>query len=664
MAFNALRKWGRALAAIGATCAGLAASLQGARVTANHASARMQTAGSAGLAEGMAAPPGPGMPHQAALSRFPERVASYTLRARLEPDTHSVHATGTIHWVNTSRVPVRELFFHFYLNAFSHAQTLFNRSPFTRARSGRRASEWGRTDLLRLAARELEGSDLMPALEPHTPGDPLDATDRRLVLPAPVEPGGTLTLDVEFRSVLPSVVERTGFSRDFYFVAQWFPKLARLEPDGTWAHFPFHPHAEFYADFGAYDVTLDVPEDMVVGATGHRESEVVAAGRRVIRQRADPVHDFAWTAWPHFERREERIGDVDVHLLHPPGHQRNVEQTLASLRFALPHFAERYGSYPYPDLTVVHPPEHAASAGGMEYPTLITTGGAWHTSHWSRAVELVTIHELGHQWFYGVLASNEPRWPVLDEGLNSYAESVASRAMFGASSASELGLELSADALRRAAVRLEANDVPLATAASEFVGFRELGALVYSKTALLFETIARVYGEEELKRALRRYADEYRFRHPTPDDLLRVLEATLGVGAAENVAGVLIRGESVNYAVSDITSVRSSEASAAAQFDSRVVVRRHGELEFPVDILLVAADGQTHRERWDGSARIHIISRSGPSPIVTAVVDPERTVWIDDDWLDNARTVEAEYPTATLERSLYWAQLLLGWLGP
>jgi len=479
--------------------------------------------------------------------------------------------------------------------------------------------------------------------------------------------------------VLPDIVERTGVSRDFHFVGQWFPKVARLEPDGTWAHFPFHPHAEFYADFGDYDVTLDVPEAMIVGATGHRAAESVEAGRRVLRHTAEAVHDFAWTAWPGFERREARIGETEVHLLYPPGHDHNAERTLAALTFALPHFGERYGPYPYPDLTVVHPPDHAPGAGGMEYPTLITTGGAWHASRWSRAIELVTLHELGHQWFYGLLASNEARWPFLDEGLNSYAESVASEALFGSSSASQLlGLELSADALRRASLRFEANDIPLGSAASEFVSFRELGGLVYSKTTLLFRTIARVYGEAQLEAALRRYTELYRFRHPTPDDLIGVLESMLGAEAANNVRGVALRGDSVNYAVSELSSARarsvpaSGSGGAAAdpsaappeRFESRAVVRRHGELSFPVDILLIAADGERIRQRWDGQGRVHVVSHVGPSRIVSAVVDPDRSVWIDDDWLDNVKSEAPSQPASTLERALYAAQLLLGWLGP
>jgi hypothetical protein len=607
------------------------------------------------------------------------KVASYTLEARLDETAHTIAGKGTLTWVNGSSLPTSELYFHLYLNAFENAHTLFNRSPFTRARSGRMTRRWGKITLQRLVARELGDLDLLPSLEAHSPGDPLDATDRRLPLPRPIASGERLTIELSWTSVLPDIVERTGVSRDFYFAGQWFPKLARLERDGTWAHFPFHPHAEFYADFGDYDVTLDVPASMVVGASGRRVSENVTDGRLRVRQRAQGVHDFAWVAWPAFERREERIGGVDVHLLYPPGHALNAERTLEALRFGLPHFDERYGPYPYPDLTVVHPPEHAASAGGMEYPTLITTGGPWHQPYWSRAVELVTLHELGHQWFYGIIATNEHAWPFLDEGLNSYAETVAAEALFGAGSAGVLGgLVLSATALHRGGMRLGPRDAPIARPASEFVDFGELGGLVYSRTALLFRTIANVYGPDRLERALRRYALRYRFDHPGPDALLATLEEELGAGAAANVRACLFEGGTINYSVRDLRSVRrlepaptEGEASSGAAdpaldrqpFESRVVIHRHGELRFPVQVLLVAADGERIVEHWDGAGRDGVFVHVGSSPVVSVQVDPEQAIAIDDNLLDNARRVARPAPIATWERVLYAWQLLIGWLG-
>lgn len=599
-------------------------------------------------------------------------LASYNLTARLDTTAHTVHGEGTLSWVNGSATSVDDLYFHLYLNAFENDQTLFNRSPFTRARSGRATRRWGSIRLTRLFAREL-GVDLLPSLEPHSPGDPLDGTDRRVPLPRPVAPGQSLTLDLAWDATLPEIVERTGVSGDFYMVAQWFPKIARLEPDGSWAHFPFHPHAEFYADYGDYDVTLDVPEEMRVGATGRRLSETVAAGRRVLRQQQNGVHDFAWTAWPAFERREERIDGVDVHLLYPPGHAHNAEQTIEALRFALPHFGERYGHYPYSDLTVVHPPAHAAAAGGMEYPTLITTGGPWHQSYWSRAIEIVTIHELGHQWFYGLLASNEQRFPFLDEGLNSYAETEATQALFGAGSASSLfGLELSETALHRGGMSLGPHDAPLAQAASEFVDFAELGALVYSRTALVLRTLGNVYGSDALAAGLGDYARRYRFLHPGPEQLIGALETALGADAALNLRRALFEGATVNYSLRDLRSVplpagapAEGDASATGRrYESRIVVHRAGQLELPVEVLLTTSSGDRFIHAWDGHGRDEVIRHVGAEPITLAEVDPGDAIVIDENLLDNALALDRPLPLDSWDRAVYLFELALGALTP
>ncbi|MEO8182891.1 MAG: M1 family peptidase, partial [Deltaproteobacteria bacterium] len=217
------------------------------------------------------------------LPRTTPAVASYTLRAELDAEQHAIVGEGEIDWVNSSSQPVDELYLHLYLNAFEGPRTLFYRNPSRRARGGREPERWGHIQIERLVARQLAGADLLPALEPNSPGDLEDRTDRRLALPQPIAPGEHLTLELRWTSVLPGLRVRTGFNGDFHFAGQWFPKLARLEPNGEWAHFAFDPLSEFYADFGVYDVSLNVPEEMVVGATGHLVSERRAGGRRTLR---------------------------------------------------------------------------------------------------------------------------------------------------------------------------------------------------------------------------------------------------------------------------------------------------------------------------------------------------------------------------------------------
>src|SRR5258706_3058659 len=252
----------------------------------------------------------------AAARDAPEPVASYTLSARLDGVAHVVTAHGTIELLNYTNVPLAELYFHLYMNAFKNDASLFLRSPFGAGRSGGHGSEWGYIDVKRLFAREL-GVELWPTRDPKSPGDPDDETDIRVPLPKPLEAGQKLTLDVEFELKLPQIIERTGYMEDYHFVAQWFPKLARLMPDGTFAHFAFHPQSEFAANFGRYDVTLDVPERDVVGATGVCSDSPLAPdlrpalgpdpgapkpGRRLVRCLADGGDDFAWTSWRGFEQ--------------------------------------------------------------------------------------------------------------------------------------------------------------------------------------------------------------------------------------------------------------------------------------------------------------------------------------------------------------------------
>ncbi|HEX6766427.1 MAG TPA: M1 family metallopeptidase, partial [Polyangiaceae bacterium] len=612
----------------------------------------------------------------------PPRLASYTLSARLDADTHRLKGSGTITWRNAARVAVRELYVHLYLNAFKNQRSLFLRSPFDEGRSGAHAEDWGYVDVESLVAREL-GTDLWKTRTPGTPDDPDDETDVRLTLPRAVEPGETLTLDVAFSAKLPVIVERTGHQGSFHLVAQWFPKIARLEEDGTWAHFRFHPQAEFYADFGDYDVTLDVPSEAVVGATGRLVETRRSGGRRSERYRAGPVHDFAWVSWPDFRERRARIGSVDVRLLYPPDGEKSAGVELAAVTRGLARFSRLYGDYPYSTLTVVHPPDAAAPAGGMEYPTLITTGGPWYTA-WTgaRALESVTLHELLHQWFYGIVATDETRFPFLDEGVTTYAELSALDGLYGSGSAFHgFGLDVAATSLARAFAARRAEDVPVASPAASFPGFSSLAALVYSRTGTALETLARVYGRDTLERAIGRYARAQRFAHPAPEDFFDAVRAELGEQAARALELALTRRGRVDFVLRELQTAR--ERSPAGVFDAksgrttvpvteatgdrwrgRVVVYRHGDIELPVDVDLVDTKGRRTRKHWDGVGTHHVIEFGGDAPLAFATVDPEHRVLLDDDLMNNSAAAEAEPLVRILERTLYVAELGLGWLAP
>ena len=619
-----------------------------------------------------------------ALAAGATKVASYEIDARLDADVHRITAKETIHFINRSTAVLNELWFHLYLNAFKNDKTLFLRSPFGAGRSGDKAHEYGYVDVKKLTVVAGDGEDLWAKRDRHSPDDPEDETDLRVPLPRPLEPGQTLDLELEFEDQLPELVERSGFIGSFHFMGQWFPKLARLLPGGAFAHFAFHPQSEFYADFGDYDVSLDVPSGFQVGATGSRMRESQAKGRTRLDYHAENVHDFAWTAWDHFEARSERIAGTQVTVLYPPHQQENAQAELASVRFALPHFNALYGAYPYPTLTLVHPPEAASNAGGMEYPQLITTGGPWYsTIGGARAIEVVTTHELGHQWFYGLLASNEHAFPFLDEGFNSYAEADSLEAQYGAGAVFDgFGLSASSTALNRVIAAARGGDEAVAQGAAEFATFRSMGALVYARTAVALATIERVYGRARFQRAFGLYTRNFRFKHPSWQDFVSSTSGELDAQANTNQRSAFFERGTVDYLVRDISNApitpaagvfdgpsgrenkKPESANAASQYASRAVIFRHGALQFPVDIALTFEDGTKQVRHWDGLGDTYAVDSVGASRLVSVYVDPEERILLDDDRSNNWFSTQGASAPRCLDQLLFAAQDAFGALAP
>jgi len=612
-------------------------------------------------------------------------VADYTLRAKLDPALHSVHGEGTLAWKNVSSQPVSQLWMHLYLNAFKNQSSVFMRAPIGGFRGSSVPREWGTIDVRKLTWLDgAERRQLVPTMQLRR-GEDFDETDAAIPLPRAVAAGESITLEVEWDDKLPSIVERTGFDGSFHMIAQWFPKLAKVEPDGSFAHFPFHHLGEFYADYGTYDVTLDVPENFVVGATGVMTESRVENGRRIERHVQGDVHDFAWTAWDRFQTRKETIDGVACTILYPPGYEAEAERELATMRFALPHYGDRYGKYPYPLLTLVHPPATAPEAGGMEYPTLITTGGASYVPDGLHLLELVTIHEFGHQYFYGLLASHETQWPFLDEGLNSYAEATAMAEWKGDGSFLDLmGLQVGDAEGHAERARHHVHDDRIAQPAYAFGTGNAYGSLVYSRTATILETMRRVYGDKAMRRAMGVYARTFRFKHPVPQDLIDAVRAEMGNEAAEVLRTSLFDKAWVDFKVEAISSHKQRapagifdrdgkratsppDSGTPGQYAGWVLVSRRGTLRLPVEIELLAEDGTRTRVPWDSSTDSIRVPYAGSSPLRAAVVDPESRVLLDQDPQNDFAMAAGQSgggAPRTLERAAYWSELVMGAIAP
>ncbi len=613
------------------------------------------------------APPAPRPPAAASGEGdvAPRAWHATTLRATLDASAHVIAGEEDIVWTNHSALAAGELYWHLYLNAFRDRRSLFLREALGPGRGDRAPDDPGRLDVDAMQAFDVDAAgrptgepvDLWGPAEKTTPGDPDDATDVRVALPRPVPPGGRLALRVRFRAKLPSIVERAGYSGTFHMAAQWFPKVAQRTPAGTWNHFPFHRLAEFAADFGSYDATLDVPEAYAVGATGRLVEERREGGRRVARYVQDRVHDFAWAAGPGLLERRERLGGVDLRLLYPPGYEPTVARQLDALGAAFDCFGRRYGPYPYDTLTLVHPPPGAEEAGGMEYPTLITTGGPWHGPPWSRAAEAVAVHELGHQYFYGIVASDEHAAPFLDEGVTSYAEGACLDEHYGPGSAFDSPwVQVESAAAMRPGALDGGRDVAVGRPAAGFPSARHYGAAVYDRGALLLRTLAGAFGPDVVDDALSRYARAQRFRHPGPDELLDAFGEAGGPDLREALrVGLFERGR-LDVALVELDA-RPGEGPRGSR--SRVVVARRGELVVPVRVRFFFEDGAVEDRTWSGRGAWASWDIEGPSALRAAVADPDGALWLDEEWGNNARSTAPQTSAPRVwERASYWLGLL------
>ncbi|MEG1055041.1 MAG: M1 family metallopeptidase, partial [Janthinobacterium sp.] len=373
---------------------------------------------------------------QATLS---DRVVDYRIEATLDPVKHTIAGQQKLRWRNRSAQTVSSVYLHLYLNAFEGEQSTFfteKRKLDTGFRSGvtTRDGEWG---YMELRSMTQNGATAPWHFVQPDNGPATDRTVVRVDLPQAVAPGAEMTLDIRFFDQLPRVIARTGYFGSFHLVGQWFPKIAVLELPGErgataprWNAHEFHLNSEFYADFGHYDVKLTVPKEYIVGATGQLQGAPQEKDGMLTHHYVQgDVHDFAWTA----DKRSAQplIGNwngagsppVEIKVLYPPEYASNAAPALQAAKDSLTYFSRTLGPYPYKTLTVVIPPFNAAEAGGMEYPTFITASAFASLQPKTAAefgLDFVTIHEFGHGYFYGILASNEFEEPILDEGLNEY----------------------------------------------------------------------------------------------------------------------------------------------------------------------------------------------------------------------------------------------------
>lgn len=297
------------------------------------------------------------------------RVASYQIDATLDPAKRLLTGSEIITWRNTTAFPTSELRVHLYYNAWRNDQSSYVKSDSLSGFGQRKLQEddWAYCNvssvLLLVGPPTSRSGHLSLPTEFIQPddGNTQDRTLLRVKLPAPVQPGDVVRVEIRWDLKIPRPSQRTGAVGSYFLMGQWFPKVGVFDPAGTWNAHQFI-QTEFFADFGVYDVTLTVPNGWVVGATGTRGSSTAhAGGGTTHRFHAEDVHDFAWTTSPDFQVHTDRfespgLPPVDLELLLFPEHAGLKDRYFASAKAALRLFGTWLRPYAWDRITLVDPP--------------------------------------------------------------------------------------------------------------------------------------------------------------------------------------------------------------------------------------------------------------------------------------------------------------------
>ncbi len=626
----------------------------------------------------------------AAAPRSP-RNASYAISARLDPASRTLTGDELLTWRNTSGNPASSLQFHLYFNAWRNSRSTWIRERALRepAVARRPEADWGWMDItaLRVIPRGGTPVDMLPRARFIAPDDG-NAEDRTVVevpLDRAIPAGEAVNVQIAWSSRVPRAFARTGTIGDFYFVAQWFPKIGVLE-DGGWNTHQFHASTEFFADFGTYDVRLTVPRGWIVGATGaERDRRDEADGTTTHHYVQDDVHDFAWTASPHFIERRARfehpqIPAVDLRLLLQPEHAGQAERHFAAARAALQSYGEWYGAYPYGHLTIVDP-AWQSNVEGMEYPTLVSAGSRWMAPREVPEPESVIAHEIGHQFWHGIVATNEFEHAWMDEGFTAYstARVLDQSLTSGHYSKQYFGdfipwvfrgfpLSRAVDGDLMAIYRAGAGADSLATPTwRQWSG--TTGSLTYAKTALWMHTLERMVGWPVLQRIMATYFSRFAFRHPKPEDFFAVVNEVTGRDYTWFFDQVH-RGSGVfDYAVElfrsepnlarghfgDTGKRAFTEAQGRAdEYRTTVVIRRLGDGVFPVDVRVVLENNEEVRWHWDGRESWKTFEVLKSSRAASVEVDPDRVLLLDVNLTNNSASLAPKARAAARKWSLAW----------
>jgi len=475
-------------------------------------------------------------------AQYWQQRADFTIDASLNPAEKTIDAFERINYYNASPDTLRYIWFHLWPNAYKNDRTAFSDQML---RNGHTDFYFSKPEEMGYINRlDFKVNGITARTEDH----PQHIDIVKLVLPAPLPPRSAVLITTPFHVKLPFNYSRGGYAGESFQLTQWFPKPAVYDGEG-WHPMPYLDQGEFYSEFGSYDVRITVPKNYVVAATGMLQDddekewlkersqwtdsvvvktkkaspgievkEADNAATKTLHFRQDSIHDFAWFADKRFIVNSDTLQlpsgrIIEAWSFYTPEEAKTWKRSTSFAKDAVRFYSSELGEYPFNTVTVVQGPE--SFGGGMEYPT-ITVISPMDSEF---GLDNVIAHEVGHNWFQGILATNERDHPWMDEGMNSFYERKYMQWKYKYRSS---GLDLVT--LTKAARK---TDQPM-DLSSDSLSEVNYGLIIYNKTPSWLESMERKVGTDRFREAMQAYFREWKFRHPHPVDFKEVLSKNLG----------------------------------------------------------------------------------------------------------------------------------------
>lgn len=573
-----------------------------------------------------------------------QQRVEYEMDIDMDVENHQFTGTQQLTYHNNSPDTLERVFYHLYFNAFQPNSMMDVRSRTIEDPDGR-----VRDRIQKLPDDEI-GYHHINSLSQNGQAVEyeVDGTILEVKLSEPILPGESSEFNMEFESQVPRQVRRTGWMNAEgveFSMSQWYPKLSEYDEDG-WHPNPYIAR-EFHGVWGDFDVSITIDSSYVMGATGHlQNAEEIGHGyadnynrpdseKITWHWQAEDVHDFFWGADPDFTHTTKQVpGGPALHFLYQTDTvavnaedrsqeqlRRNWEQLPEFASKAFQFVSENYGKYPYDKYSFIQ-----GGDGGMEYPmgTLITGNRSL------QSLVGVSVHELLHAWYQGLLATNESRYPWMDEGFTSYVSSKTMDYLFnnGQSENPHRGSYNSYFSIVKAGM-----EEPLTAHADHYKTNRAYGVASYSKGAVFLHQLEYIIGEETLDITMNRYFEEWKYKHPDGRDFLRIAEEESDMILDWYYEYFIETTKTIDYG---IKSVLSGDKS------TYVTLEREGLMPMPIDLMVTYED--------ESQELFYIPMRIMRNTKAHERSDVSRTIKADWPWVNPTYTVEIESPASDIKR--------------